>query len=257
MQLLVTAYLFADEPLPSAARLILQQEFEQQGNLPGRTEQGRGNFDAWLVNVLAYGGNLGGESYAYGAGTPWTYPGTPPVGQEAEGRTQKAEGGKQKAGGGGQKAAAPSVNVAPSGNNIAPNPYATTAQGGTEGVMAWAQMAAEYGGEAGVPPEFILALIKAESNGNPRAVGDAGHSVGLFQLHDRGVGYGYTVEERYDPALQFQLMMPRIAAAYNAGVAKGLSGRQLAMFVGQQAERPAAAAVPRYGVAYDQLMGAR
>jgi soluble lytic murein transglycosylase-like protein len=116
---------------------------------------------------------------------------------------------------------------------------------------------AQYGGEAGVPPEFILALIKAESNGNPRAVGDAGHSVGLFQLHDRGVGYGYTVEQRYDPALQFQLMMPRIAAAYNAGVAKGLSGRQLAMFVGQQAERPAAAAVPRYGVAYDQITGGK
>jgi soluble lytic murein transglycosylase-like protein len=108
-----------------------------------------------------------------------------------------------------------------------------------------------------VPAEFILALIKAESNGNPRAVGDAGHSVGLFQLHDRGVGYGYTVEQRYDPALQFSLMMPRIAAAYNAGVAKGLGGRQLAMFVGQQAERPAAAAVPRYGVAYDQITGGR
>jgi len=155
------------------------------------------------------------------------------------------------------KAAAPSVNVAPSGNNIAPNPYATTAQGGTEGVMAWAQMAAEYGGEAGVPPEFILALIKAESNGNPRAVGDAGHSVGLFQLHDRGVGYGYTVEERYDPALQFQLMMPRIAAAYNAGVAKGLSGRQLAMFVGQQAERPAVAPELRGDAARDGADPAR
>ena len=123
--------------------------------------------------------------------------------------------------------------------------------------MAWAEMAAQYGGEAGVPAEFILALIKAESNGNAQAVGDAGHSVGLFQLHDRGVGAGYTVEQRYDPALQFSLMMPRIAAAYNAGVAKGLSGRQLAMYVGQQAERPAASAVPRYGVAYDQLMGAR
>jgi len=260
MQLLVTAYLFADEPLPSAARLILQQEFEQQGQRPGRTAPstgsgGRGNFDQWLLEIMAYGGNLGGESYTYGTstgsvGTPWTYPGTPPRGQTAEGGGQKAEGGRQTA-------AVPGQNVAPSGNNIAPNPYATTPQGGVEGVMAWAQMAAQYGGEAGVPPEFILALIKAESNGNPRAVGDAGHSVGLFQLHDRGVGYGYTVEQRYDPALQFQLMMPRIAAAYQAGVAKGLSGRQLAMFVGQQAERPAAAAVPRYGVAYDQIMGAR
>jgi hypothetical protein len=260
IQLLVTAYLFADEPLPSAARLILQQEFERQGNRPGRAPdlptggRGRGNFDAWLVNVLAYGGNLGGEALSYGAstgsaGAAWTYPGTPP--SQSPVRSRQSEVASPKS------SAAPSGNVAPSGNNIAPNPYATTPQGGTEGVMAWAEMAAQYGGEAGVPPEFILALIKAESNGNARAVGDAGHSVGLFQLHDRGVGYGYTVEQRYDPALQFSLMMPRIAAAYNAGVAKGLSGRELAMFVGQQAERPAAAAVPRYGVAYDQITGAR
>jgi len=256
MQLLVTAYLFADEPLPSAARMLLQQEFEQQGQTPGRTEQGRGNFDQWLLEIMAYGGNLGGESYTYGAGTPWTYPGTPPV-QSPVASRQSSVGSPKSTVSRQSEVVSPQSAAAPSGNNIAPNPYATTAQGGTEGVRAWADMAAQYGGEAGVPPEFILALIKAESNGNPRAVGDAGHSVGLFQLHDRGVGYGYTVEQRYDPALQFQLMMPRIAAAYQAGVAKGLSGRQLAMFVGQQAERPAAAAVPRYGVAYDQITGAR
>ena len=122
--------------------------------------------------------------------------------------------------------------------------------------MSWKQEAERYGQAYGVPAEFILALILAESGGNKDIVGDSGHSIGLFQLHDKGVGYGYTVEERQDPALQFKLMMPRIKAAYEQGVAMGLSGRDLAMHVGREAERPAESGVPRYGTAYDQIVAA-
>lgn len=39
----------------------------------------------------------------------------------------------------------------------------------------------------------------AESGFNPNAVGDSGRSVGLFQLHEAGVGSGMSVEARRDP----------------------------------------------------------
>ena len=47
-----------------------------------------------------------------------------------------------------------------------------------------------------VPRNLVLAVILQESGGDPEAVGDGEHSVGLMQLHDRGAGAGMTVEER-------------------------------------------------------------
>jgi len=255
MQTLVMAHLFAGVPLEGAAYRILRDEFARQGGQPGTDRRGRGNLDAWLINVVAFGGNLGQESYSYapsagsGPGAFW-----PSVTQKRA-ATAAAPRGNLSAQSATPAYAAPAAPPTPQ-SNAAPNPYATTPQAGS-GVMQWADMAAQQGAQYGVPPEFILTLIRAESGGNPNAVGDAGHSVGLFQLHDRGVGTGYTVEQRQDPALQFQLMMPRIAAAYNSGVAQGLSGRNLAMWIGKEAERPAAAAVPRYGVNYDAIVGGR
>ncbi|MEO6045315.1 MAG: transglycosylase SLT domain-containing protein, partial [Tepidiformaceae bacterium] len=41
-----------------------------------------------------------------------------------------------------------------------------------------------------VPPLFLKAVMLSESGGRPDAVGDSGHSVGLFQLHDQGYGAG-------------------------------------------------------------------
>lgn len=46
----------------------------------------------------------------------------------------------------------------------------------------------------------------AESSLNPNAVGDAGKSVGLFQLHEAGVGHGMSVEARRDPATNARTM---------------------------------------------------
>lgn len=46
----------------------------------------------------------------------------------------------------------------------------------------------------------------AESGLNPNAVGDSGKSVGLFQLHEAGVGSGMSVEARRDPRTNARTM---------------------------------------------------
>jgi len=56
--------------------------------------------------------------------------------------------------------------------------------------------------EAGFPPVVGMAAAAnayAESGFNPNAVGDSGASIGLFQLHERGVGSGMSAEARRDP----------------------------------------------------------
>src|SRR4029450_13161498 len=55
--------------------------------------------------------------------------------------------------------------------------------------------------ERGVDPYLALAIVEQESGGDPRAVGDHGHSVGLFQLHDQGMGAGLSVADRQNPGL--------------------------------------------------------
>lgn len=42
-------------------------------------------------------------------------------------------------------------------------------------------------------------MVKHESGWRYDAVGDNGHSIGLTQLHDQGLGAGMTVEQRKDP----------------------------------------------------------
>lgn len=142
--------------------------------------------------------------------------------------------------------------VAP-GAVLPPAPASPPAPSGLPGALGWLDTAKDYGERYNVPPEYILPLIQAESGGNPQAVGDNGASVGLFQLHERGVGYGLTVEERYNPQLQFDRMMPRIKAAYDQGRARGLQGRALAEFVGGQAEVSVPESHYRYGDAYDWI----
>ena len=124
------------------------------------------------------------------------------------------------------------------------------------GSLRWLNIAQQYSQKTGVPPEYFLALIQAESGGNNQAVGDGGSSVGLFQLHSRGVGYGLSVEERFDPVVQFEKMAPRIKAAYESGIAKGLQGEALAIHVGKEAERPAAGRETKYGFTYLQVTDA-
>lgn len=125
-----------------------------------------------------------------------------------------------------------------------------TTQG--SGAMRYKDMAEHYGAQYGVPAQFILPLIQAESGGNPNAVGDNGASVGLFQIHKI---HGKSVEWRQNPQNQFEFMMPRIKRAYDQGVAQGLTGRRLAEFVGGKAEGSAPQYHYRYGDAFQQLFG--
>jgi hypothetical protein len=52
-----------------------------------------------------------------------------------------------------------------------------------------------------------LATMLVESRGDHRRIGDGGHSVGLFQLHDRGEGAGMSVAQRMNPALNAHIAM--------------------------------------------------
>lgn len=48
-------------------------------------------------------------------------------------------------------------------------------------------------------PAVIKSQVQHESGFRSNAIGDSGHSVGLLQLHDQGMGHGMTLEERLDP----------------------------------------------------------
>lgn len=88
-----------------------------------------------------------------------------------------------------------------------------------------AGLAAEFD----VPESFITAVMFAESGGNPNAVGDNGHSVGLFQLHDQGMGHGMG-DDRYDPEKNARVGVAGLATGWHAGEARGLSGEELVRF---------------------------
>lgn len=172
-----------------------------------------------------------------------------PSGKSTAGRSSGSSSSAPSGGGGPTS----STTVGSVGSGTAINPVSLPAD--APGSFAWTDYAVKVGAEIGVPPEIILSLIQAESGGNQYIVGDSGASVGLFQLHERGVGYGLTVEERYDPETQFRLMAPRIQAAYQQGVALGLTGRDLAMYTGYYAEKPAAGSEANYAYAYDVVTG--
>lgn len=59
------------------------------------------------------------------------------------------------------------------------------------------RLCAEYGVPGSAP--IIQAMIDHESGGRVRAVGDGGESLGLLQLHARGLGSGMTDAQRFDP----------------------------------------------------------
>lgn len=55
----------------------------------------------------------------------------------------------------------------------------------------------EFGVPGSVP--VIYAMVDHESGRRIRAVGDGGESLGLMQLHARGLGSGMTDAQRFDP----------------------------------------------------------
>lgn len=80
-----------------------------------------------------------------------------------------------------------------------------------------------------VPAAFLGAVMMAESAGDPNAVGDEGLSVGLFQLHERGMGAGLG-ELRLDPELNASIGARGLAEGWHEGLREGLEGEELVRF---------------------------
>ncbi|MFN0145992.1 MAG: transglycosylase SLT domain-containing protein [Dehalococcoidia bacterium] len=87
----------------------------------------------------------------------------------------------------------------------------------------WDDLLNRTGRKFNVPPLFLKAVMLAESGGRPDAVGDSGHSVGLFQLHDAGYGAGMG-DARYDPETNADRGAKGLAEAWHIGQDKGYSG---------------------------------
>jgi soluble lytic murein transglycosylase-like protein len=79
------------------------------------------------------------------------------------------------------------------------------------------------GAKYNVPPLFLKAVMLSESGGRPDAIGDQGHSVGLFQLHDQGYGAGMG-DARFDPETNADRAAQGLAEAWRAGEKAGFSG---------------------------------
>ncbi|GIW05577.1 MAG: hypothetical protein KatS3mg060_0382 [Dehalococcoidia bacterium] len=103
-----------------------------------------------------------------------------------------------------------------------------------------------------VDPYVITAMCWIESGFRPDAIGDDGHSVGLLQLHDEGLGFGLSVEERKDPERNLEIgirahrsyrnefgSVEVAIAAHNAGgpALRRVNGDWQALFGGRVAER--------------------
>ncbi|MGE3075726.1 MAG: transglycosylase SLT domain-containing protein [Dehalococcoidia bacterium] len=87
----------------------------------------------------------------------------------------------------------------------------------------WDSLLNRAGQKYNVPPLFLKAVMLIESGGRPDAVGDAGHSVGLFQLHDQGYGAGMG-DTRFDPAANIDRAAKGLAEAWQAGERAGYTG---------------------------------
>lgn len=87
----------------------------------------------------------------------------------------------------------------------------------------WDGMLNRLGRKHNVPPLFLKAVMLSESGGRPDAIGDSGHSVGLFQLHDHGYGAGMG-DARFDPEVNAERATVGLAEAWHAGERAGYTG---------------------------------
>nr|WP_297804884.1 transglycosylase SLT domain-containing protein [Tepidiforma sp.] len=87
----------------------------------------------------------------------------------------------------------------------------------------WDGLLNRLGQKYGVPPLFLKAVMLIESGGRPDAVGDGGHSVGLFQLHDQGYGHGMG-DLRFDPEANADRAARGLAASWRKVQAAGYTG---------------------------------
>ncbi len=98
----------------------------------------------------------------------------------------------------------------------------------------------------GLELALLYGVVDAESGFNPNAVGDAGHSIGLMQLHDEGAGGGMSIEERRDPARNLDVGAAYLRACQDAtgswigtvgAFNAGLGGWQSGVVVWEHIER--------------------
>ncbi|MFN8618647.1 MAG: transglycosylase SLT domain-containing protein [Dehalococcoidia bacterium] len=89
----------------------------------------------------------------------------------------------------------------------------------------WDGMLNRLGQKYNVPPMLLKSVMLIESGGRPDAVGDSGHSVGLFQLHDQGYGAGMG-DSRFDPEANADRAARGLAEAWHAGERAGYSGEE-------------------------------
>ena len=102
-------------------------------------------------------------------------------------------------------------------------PHTPVVSNGGGGVDQWDNLLNRMGQKYNVPPMFLKAVMMIESGGRPDAVGDSGHSVGLFQLHDMGYGHGMG-DARFDPEANADRAARGLAEAWQAGERAGFTG---------------------------------
>lgn len=75
--------------------------------------------------------------------------------------------------------------------------------------MESARVVAQVARRMGVDPVVAVSAMLVESGGNPRAVGDHGHSFGLFQLNSRGelAQHHLSPNQAFDPVINAQVAL--------------------------------------------------
>lgn len=84
--------------------------------------------------------------------------------------------------------------------------------GGSGGSTDVVQAITQAANQLGVPVQVAIAIAQQESGLDPNAVGDNGHSIGLFQLYDQGEGAGMTDAQRRDPLTNAMTALKEVAA---------------------------------------------
>jgi soluble lytic murein transglycosylase-like protein len=103
------------------------------------------------------------------------------------------------------------------------NPHTAVTSNANADPDQWDAMLNRLGKKYNVPPLFLKAVMLSESGGRPDAIGDQGHSVGLFQLHDHGYGAGMG-DTRFDPETNADRGARGLAEAWHAGEKAGYTG---------------------------------
>jgi hypothetical protein len=111
----------------------------------------------------------------------------------------------------------------------------------------------EVAKEKGVDPVLAVATMLQESGGDAKAVGDGGHSIGLFQLNDQGEGAGMSVAQREDPRANAETALS--VFAQNKDNVRDINGdgQITGGDLASQSQRPAD--MPGYVGKVDGLMG--